>query len=137
MDIQSIISCGTLCLLFSNHRRIHKYFRFLRGFSLLRLSSFLYCVGVLIVCLCHTFPLSTQFEQQEEIGEIDSATPPFFEHANNRHGFLYREDIDAGFEVLAGCDGIDIVIELLDGAMLQSSVEDTEQDGIVGEQFFA
>lgn len=53
------------------------------GFRLLLISSFLYGIGVLIISFGYTFPLAIQFEQKEKVREVDAATPPFFENADN------------------------------------------------------
>ena len=94
------------------------------------------CVGVLVVGLGYAFPFAVEFEQQQEIGEVDATAPFFFENTHNGDSFLNCEYIYPGFEVGTGAYGVDIVIELFDRSMFEHSVEYTEQDSIVGKQLF-
>lgn len=80
---------------------------------------FLNGVGILVVGLGHAFPLAVELEQKQEISEIYASAPPLFKHADHGHGFLDGQYIDACLEIVAGTHGIDIVVELPDGAMLQ------------------
>ena len=47
-----------------------------------------------------------------------------------------KKHVDAGFEVFAAGDGIHIMVELLNAAVFQFSVQIAEQDGFVNEQLF-
>lgn len=73
-----------------------------------------YSVGILVVGFRDAFPLAVEFEQKQEVGEVDSPSPPLFKNSHNGYRLLYGKDINAGIEVVAGSDSIDVVIELFD-----------------------
>jgi len=54
-----------------------------------RLFSQFYSVGILIVCFCHTLPLSTELEHEEVVCEVNAASPALFEHTHNGDGLFY------------------------------------------------
>lgn len=97
--------------------------------------SFLYGIGVLVVCLCHALPLAAELQKEKEVGEVDASAPAFFKHADHGNRFFDSQYVDSCFEVFAGTHGVYIMVELLDGAKLQCAVKNAEQYGIIGEKF--
>ena len=91
-------------------------------------------VGVLIVSFRYTLPLAVHFHQQQDIGKVDTATPSLFQYADNSQSLLHVKDIHAGLEVFPAGNGVHIVVKLLNRAVLQFTVQVTEQNGLINEQ---
>lgn len=96
--------------------------------------SLFYGIGILVVGFCHTFPFAIELQKQQEVCEVDSAAPSLFENAYYSYGLLNRQNVDTSLEINTGSDGVDVVIEPIDRAVFQNTVENAEDDGIISEE---
>ncbi len=90
----------------------------------------------MVVGLGHAVPFAIEFQEQEEVGEVDGSAPAFFEDTHHGNGFFHCEHVDTDLESVTGSYGIDIAIELFDRAALSCAIEYAEQYGVIGEQSF-
>ncbi len=95
---------------------------FLRG-RLLLLDG----IGILVIRLGDALPLAVKLHHQQDIREVNIAAPSFFQYAGDRQVFLDHQHIHTGLEVGVAGGGIHVVIELLDGTMLQHAVQAAKQ----------
>ena len=56
--------------------------------------------------------------------------PPQPSSSTRSQRFFQFQHVDAGLEFLAGAHRVDVVIELLDTATLELTVQETEQTGV-------
>ena len=61
--------------------------------------------------------------------------PSLLQDPDHRQGLLQEEDVYPGLEILSGGHGVHVVVELLDGPVLQLPVQIAEENGLVGEEF--
>ena len=90
-------------------------------------------IGVLIVRLGDALPLPVHLEQKQHIGEVDPAAPTLLQNADDGKRLLEEQNVDARLEVLAARDGIYVVVELLDRAVLEFAVQIAEQRRLIGD----
>ena len=83
-------------------------------------------VRVLVVGLGDAFSFAVHLEEEKDVCEVDAPAPSLFQDAHGCERLLDEEDVHVGLEVRAARDGVDIVVELLDGAVLQHAVEESE-----------
>ena len=92
-------------------------------------------IGVLVIGFRHALPLAVHLQQKQHIGKVDTVAPAFLQNAHHSQRFLYQQHIHTGLEIVAAGYGVHVVIELLDGAMLQLAVKVAEQNRLVNKQF--
>ncbi len=100
------------------------------------MTSFLDGVGVLVICLGYTFPLAIEFQKKKEVSKVNAASPALFKHTDHGERFFYSEHVDSGLKVITGAHIIHIMVKLLNGAMLQYTVKNAEQYGVVRKKSF-
>lgn len=79
-------------------------------------------------------PLAADFQQEQIAGKVDSVPPTLFKHTDHRNGLLNRKHVDSRLEVVTSSHCINIVIELFNRTMLQRTIKNAEQYGIIGKQ---
>ena len=64
-------------------------------------SSFLNCIGILIVSFRNTLPFAVHLQQKQNVCEINSVSPSFLQNTYNSQGFLDKQYINPRLKALA------------------------------------